>query len=205
MTAPATPLADRLAAALATARGRDVALIASDTMDLVAGAPAAPVPAAVLVAITERPDPGVILTRRTATLRQHAGQIALPGGRIDPADTGPVAAALREAEEEIALPRAAVSVIGTVDPYRTVTGFDVTPVVGVVPPDLPLHPSAAEVESWFEVPLAFLLEPRNQMELSAEWRGRTRHYHEIVWNGHRIWGATAAMLVNLGRRLAWPI
>ena len=198
-------LAERLDRALAAAGTHDIVLIESDTADLLPDVPAAPVRAAVLVAITDRAEPGVILTQRTTTLRKHPGQISFPGGRIDPTDSGPVDAALREAEEEIALPRAVVSVIGTADLYRTVTGFEITPVIGVVPPDLPLHPSADEVESWFEVPLAFLMEPRNQIARASEWQGRMRHYHEIIWDGRRIWGATAAMLVNLGRRLAWPI
>ena len=158
-------------------------------------------PAAVLVPIVDRPEPTVILTMRPATMRRHAGQIAFPGGRIDPGDDSVVAAALREAEEEIGLPRAAVEVIGTADRYRTVTGFEVTPVVGVVPPDLPLAPHPSEVEDWFEAPLHYLLRPEHQVVRSAMWRGRDRHYYEIEWQGRRIWGATAAMIVNLSRRL----
>ncbi|UIJ47083.1 CoA pyrophosphatase [Sphingomonas cannabina] len=159
--------------------------------------------AAVLIAVTDRPEPGVILTQRTETLRRHAGQVAFPGGRIDPGDDGPVAAALREAEEEIALSPRSVTVIGPVDRYRTVTGYEVTPVLGVVAPDLPLVAAEAEVADVFEVPLAFLLDPANQHETSQVWQGRERHYYQIDWNGRRIWGATAAMLVNLSRRLAW--
>jgi 8-oxo-dGTP pyrophosphatase MutT (NUDIX family) len=159
-------------------------------------------PAAVLVAVVDRPDPTVILTTRPATMRRHAGQVAFPGGRIDPADDGPVAAALREAEEEIGLPREAVDVIGIADRYRTVTGFEVTPVVGVVPPDLPLVAHPGEVEDWFEAPLYYLLRPEHQIVRSAMWRGRERHYYEIEWQERRIWGATAAMIVNLSRRLA---
>lgn len=160
-------------------------------------------PAAVLIAVTDRRDPGVILTQRTETLRRHAGQVAFPGGRIDPEDDGPVAAALREALEEIALPPADVDVIGTADAYRTVTNYDVTPVVGVIPPDLPLVPAEAEVASVFEVPLAFLLDAANQREQVAAYQGRDRRYYEILWQDRRIWGATAAMLVNLSRRLRW--
>jgi 8-oxo-dGTP pyrophosphatase MutT (NUDIX family) len=160
-------------------------------------------PAAVLVAVTDRAEPGVILTLRTETMRRHAGQVAFPGGRIDPEDDGPIGAALREAEEEIALPRHAVEVIGTADRYRTVTGYDVTPVIGVVAPDHPLHPAEAEVADVFEVPLAFLLDPANHVEATVEWQGRERHYYEIIWEGRRIWGATAAMIVNLSRRLQW--
>jgi 8-oxo-dGTP pyrophosphatase MutT (NUDIX family) len=159
--------------------------------------------AAVLVAVTDRSDPGIILTRRTETLRRHAGQVAFPGGRIDPEDGGPVAAALREAEEEIALPRSRVDVIGTADLYRTITGYSVTPVVGVIAPDLPLVPSEAEVAELFEVPLGFLFDESNHKEGRAVYAGQERRYYEMNWQGHRIWGATAAMIVNLSRRLRW--
>lgn len=160
--------------------------------------------AAVLLAVTDRDVPGVLLTRRNANLRRHAGQIAFPGGRIDPEDKDPVDAALREAEEEIALPCRLVEVVGTVEQYRTVTGYQVTPVIGVVPPDLTLVPSEAEVAEVFEVPLAFLLDDINHQKKSAPYQGHERHYYEIMWNDYRIWGATAAMLVNLSRRMAWP-
>ena len=158
-------------------------------------------PAAVLVAVVDRPVPTVILTERPETMRQHPGQISFPGGRIDPGDDGPVAAALREAEEEIALPRNAVQLVGMADLYRTVTGFEVTPVVGVVPPGLPLVPRPGEVAAMFEAPLHYLLDPRHQVVRTALWRGRERSYYEIDWQGRRIWGATAAMIVNLSRRL----
>ncbi len=160
-------------------------------------------PAAVLVAVTDRSDPGVILTQRTETLRRHAGQIAFPGGRIDPGDDGPIGAALREAEEEIALPASQVAVIGTADRYRTVTGYDVTPVIGVVPPDLALVPAEAEVAYVFEAPLSFLLDHANHREARANYQGHERRYYEIMWGDRRIWGATAAMIVNLSRRLKW--
>jgi 8-oxo-dGTP pyrophosphatase MutT (NUDIX family) len=158
--------------------------------------------AAVLIAVTDRAEPGVLLTVRREHLRIHAGQIAFPGGRVEP-DEDPVSAALREAHEEILLEPAAVEVVGTLEPYRTVTGFVVTPVIGVVAPDLPLEPHEHEVADLFEAPFAFLLDPVNQHRRSALFQGRERHYYEIVWNGRRIWGATAAMIVNLSRRLQW--
>jgi len=156
----------------------------------------------VLIAATERPIPGVILTVRREHLRTHAGQIAFPGGRLDPGED-PVAAAQREAGEEILLDAKAVDIVGQIEQYRTVTGFIVTPVIGVIPPDLPLEPHEHEVADWFEAPLDFLLDRANQHERTALFRGRTRHYYEIVWNEHRIWGVTAAIIVNLSRRLQW--
>jgi 8-oxo-dGTP pyrophosphatase MutT (NUDIX family) len=160
------------------------------------------VPAAVLIAVTDRAEPGVILTVRREHLRTHAGQIAFPGGRLDPGEDA-VAAALREANEEILLDPRAVELVGTIEDYRTVTGFVVTPVLGVVPPDLPLEPHEHEVAAWFEAPLDFLLDPVNQHERTALFQGRTRHYYEIIWEDRRIWGVTAAIIVNLSRRLPW--
>ena len=176
-------------------------LIAGDVLEGEASG-AGITPAAVLVAVVERAEPGVILTLRPDTMRKHPGQISFPGGRIDPGDASPVAAALREAEEEIGLPRSEVEIVGIADPYVTVTGFEVTPVVGIIPPDLALTPHPGEVAALFEAPLAYLLDPAHQKERTALWRGRERHYYEIEWQGRRIWGATAAMIVNLGRRLA---
>jgi len=158
--------------------------------------------AAVLVAITDRAEPGVLLTERRADLRDHAGQIAFPGGRVDDGETAPQAA-LREAWEELGLDPKSVRLVGEVDHYRTVTGFGVTPVIGVVPPDLALSANPAEVADWFEAPLGFLLDPANQLRRTARFRGAERNYFEIIWNGRQIWGATAAMLVNLARRLRW--
>lgn len=162
----------------------------------------AQIEAAVLIAITDRPEPGVILTVRREHLRTHAGQIAFPGGRLDPNEEA-VAAALREAHEEIVLNPAVVDLVGPIEPYRTVTGYIVTPVLAVIPPDLPLQAHEHEVADWFEAPLEFLLDPANQHERSALFQGKTRHYYEIIWNERRIWGATAAMIVNLSRRLQW--
>jgi len=196
-------LAERLRHALETGNGAETVLLTGDHLDLDLGPVAPPMLAAVLIAVTDRAEPGVILTQRTETLSHHPGQVAFPGGRIDLGDASPIAAALREAEEEIALPRGCVTVIGEADRYRTITGFEVTPVIGVVPPDLVLVPSAAEVAQVFEVPLGFVLDTANHVEATVEWQGRNRHYYEISWDGHRIWGATAAMIVNLSRRLRW--
>jgi 8-oxo-dGTP pyrophosphatase MutT (NUDIX family) len=190
-------LADRLREALASPAGEPP--LEGDLPKL---GVAADVRAAVLIALTDRPDPGAILTVRREHLRTHAGQVAFPGGRIDPGED-PIAAALREAHEELLLEPAATEVVGTIDEYRTVTGYVVTPVLGVIPPDLPLEPHEHEVADWFEAPLGFLLDPANQHRRSALFQGRTRHYYEIVWNDRRIWGATAAMIVNLSRRLQW--
>jgi 8-oxo-dGTP pyrophosphatase MutT (NUDIX family) len=163
---------------------------------------AATVPAAVLMAVTDRREPGLLLTVRHADLRTHAGQIAFPGGRVDPGEDA-VAAALREAHEEIGLDPAAVDVIGAIEPYRTVTGYVVTPVLATIPADVSLQPHEPEVADWFEAPLEFVLDPANQQCRSALFEGQTRHYYEIVWQGRRIWGATAAMIINLSRRLQW--
>ena len=163
---------------------------------------AAYVQAAVLIAVTDRVEPGVILTVRREHLRTHAGQVAFPGGRLDPGEDA-IAAALREANEEILLDSAAVDVVGAIEPYRTVTSYVVTPVLGVVPPGLPLEPHEHEVADWFEAPFSFLLDPANQQQRSALFQGRERHYYEIIWNDRRIWGATAAMIINLSRRLQW--
>ena len=190
-------VADRLRAALAS--GADHDLLAGD---MVEHDPDEGTPAAVLIAVTDRSQPGVILTVRREDMRTHAGQIAFPGGRIDPGEAA-IAAALREAHEEILLDPRAVEIVGMIEPYRTVTHYCVTPVIGVIPPDLPLEPHEQEVADWFEVPLAHLLDPAKQVRRSALFQGRTRHYYEIDWNGRRIWGATAAMIVNLSRRLQW--
>lgn len=195
-------LAERLERALQDGNARETELLRGDHADLDAATEHRLKRAAVLVPITDRARPGVILTQRTETLRSHAGQVAFPGGRLDPGETA-VEAALREAEEEIALPASAVTIVGEVDTYRTGTGYLVTPVVGVVVPDLPLVPSEAEVASVFEVPLDFLLNDANVLERSADWEGRRRDYREILWEDRRIWGATAAMIVNLARRLRW--
>lgn len=159
-------------------------------------------PAAVLIAVTDRAEPGVILTHRPPDMRAHPGQVAFPGGKLDPGEDA-VEAALREADEELAIAASSVRIIGASDRYVTGTGYDVTPVLGLVPPDLPIVPNPFEVAAWFEAPLGFVLDPANHVQKETEWLGRTRSYIEIEWHGHRIWGITAAILANLGRRLAW--
>lgn len=161
-----------------------------------------PTPAAVLIAVTDRPEPGVILTQRPRNMRDHPGQVAFPGGKIDPGEDA-VEAALREAEEELAMRPSDVRVIGTTDRYQTGTGFEITPVLGVIAPDLPLVPEPREVEAWFEAPLNVLLEPSSWSRNEVFWRGKTREYLEYHHEGFRIWGVTAAIIANLSRRLAW--
>ncbi len=156
--------------------------------------------AAVLIAVTDRPDPGVILTQRPSGMRRHPGQVAFPGGKIDPGEDA-VAAALREAHEELNLDPAHVRVIGATDRYQTGTGFDVTPVLGVIPPDLPLVPNPGEVDSWFEAPLRLMLEREHWAEHEVFWNGAMRRYLEYHHEGFRIWGVTAAIIANLARRI----
>jgi len=196
-------LASQLRATLAAAATGGPILLQGDPRDADLAPGETFVSAAVLVPIVDRPDPGLLLTLRPTTMRKHAGQVAFPGGRADPEDADLFETALREAEEEIGLPRELVDIVGTVDRYRTITGYEVTPVVGVIPPDLIFMPQPAEVEDVFEVPLAFVLEAANHIEHSVEWQGHERHFYEMIWEGRRIWGATAGMIVNLGRRMAY--
>lgn len=154
-------------------------------------------PAAVLIPFTDRADPGLILTRRPAAMSRHAGQVAFPGGRLDPGDADAVAGALREAQEEIALAPDAVEIVGMMGRYRTGTAFEIEPVVGVVPPDLPLVACDGEVDAIFEVPLSYLLDPDNIAIRSMDWNGVQRRYYEIMWEDFRIWGITAAIMVDL--------
>ncbi len=154
------------------------------------------VPAAVLVPIIARPQPTLLLTKRHEGLRHHPGQVAFPGGRIDPGDADAISAALREAQEETGLAPMHVDVLGALDEYRTVTGYRVTPVVAIIPPDLPLIASADEVSALFEVPLSHALAPVNHQKRQIDWQGNLRDYYVIPSHPHDIWGATAGMLVN---------
>ncbi len=158
-------------------------------------------PAAVLIPITDRAEPGVILTQRPNWLRSHAGQVAFPGGKIDAEDADEIAAALREADEELAIPPSLVRVIGTADVYYSGSGYRITPVVGLIPPDLDLVPNPEEVDDYFEVPLSFLLDPANLAKRSAIWQGAERQYYDMQWQDRRIWGVTAGIIANLARRL----
>lgn len=159
-------------------------------------------PAAVLIAVTREAEPQLLLTRRRADLRRHPGQIAFPGGRVDPGDADEVAAALREAEEEVALSPGNVNVLGRLDRYETGTGFAITPVVGLVPPGLVFTPQASEVADVFHVPFAHVIDPANHQVRESQWQGQTRRYYVIRHGEHEIWGATAGIIVNLARRLA---
>jgi 8-oxo-dGTP pyrophosphatase MutT (NUDIX family) len=158
--------------------------------------------AAVLVPIVAREgEPTLLLTRRTAHLTSHAGQISFPGGRVDPCDTNPVACALREAEEEVGLPPDRTEIVGRLDTYQTRTGFEIVPVVGIVRPPFTLRPDTFEVAEVFEVPLGFIVDPVNHRRHSRMDKGIERQFWAMPYNNYYIWGATAAMLVNLSEVL----
>ena len=158
-------------------------------------------PAAVLVGFREGVQPRLVLTVRTDNLQAHAGQVAFPGGRSDPGDGDALATALRESEEEIGLDRTLVTPLGYLDRFETISGFCVTPVVAKIAAGAQLYPAPDEVAEVFEVPLAFLLEPANLRRYTMEFRGHQRPMVEFIHGGHRIWGATAAMLFNLLQRM----
>lgn len=159
-------------------------------------------PAAVLIPLFEREDElRVLLTRRADHLANHAGQISFPGGRVDPDDPHPVETALREAEEEVALDRRFVDVVGSLDAYVSGTGFSITPVVGFLKHGFSVRPHEAEVAEIFDVPFDFLMDPANRQRHVKEWNGTQRHYYAMPYGRHYIWGATAGILVNLWQRL----
>lgn len=158
-------------------------------------------PAAVLIPVVDRADPTVILTLRTPDLASHAGQIAFPGGKIDPHDDSPLDAALREAEEEIGLARALVEPLGYLDLYLTFSGFRILPTVARVSPDYVVTLNQSEVAEAFEVPLRFLMQPGNHQRQSRDWKGITRQYYAMPYEDRYIWGVTAGILRNLYERI----
>jgi 8-oxo-dGTP pyrophosphatase MutT (NUDIX family) len=160
-------------------------------------------PAAVLVPLVDRPEGmSVLLTQRTAHLSAHAGQISFPGGRIEESDADAAEAALRETEEEIGLTREHVRVIGRLDTYITGTGFEITPIVGIVRVPFPLAIDPFEVSEAFEVPLSFVLDPSNHRRMTRDFERRARVFFVLPFESRNIWGATAGMLVNLAEVLA---
>jgi 8-oxo-dGTP pyrophosphatase MutT (NUDIX family) len=169
---------------------------------LAAGMARAPLrEAAVLVGIVTRPgEAGVILTQRTEHLSAHAGQVAFPGGKIDREDAGPVATALREAEEEIGLSREAVAPLGCFSPYASNSGFRIVPVIGFVRPDAALSANPHEVAAVFEVPLGFLMSGANHRVGNRVWQGRRRYFYEMPWRDRYIWGVTAGIIRQIYER-----
>jgi 8-oxo-dGTP pyrophosphatase MutT (NUDIX family) len=160
-------------------------------------------PAAVLIPVVDRAEPQVLLTQRTE-LPSHPGQIAFPGGKIEPSDATPAAAALREADEEIGLKRTLIEPIGYLDLYLTFSGFRILPTVARISPDYTLALNAGEVADAFEVPLAFLMEPANHQRKTRDWQGIERGYYAMPFGERYIWGVTAGILRNLYERIYGP-
>jgi 8-oxo-dGTP pyrophosphatase MutT (NUDIX family) len=158
-------------------------------------------PAAVLIPVVERLEPAVLLTQRTADLASHSGQIAFPGGKIDPTDESPQAAALREAWEEIGLDAKFIDPIGYLDLYLTFSGFRILPLLARVDPGYRLTLNPAEVSDAFEVPLEFLMHPGNHQRLKRDWKGIERQYYAMPFHDRYIWGVTAGILRNLYERI----
>ena len=159
-------------------------------------------PTAVLIGLIARPDGAtVLLTERATHLRSHSGQVAFPGGKIDPQDAGPIAAALREAQEEIGLDPRHVEPFGLLEPYLSGSGYRITPVVAEIHAPFDLAINHHEVADVFETPLEFLLEPGNHKRQSREWQGVMRHYYEMPWKNRYIWGVTAGILRHFYERL----
>ncbi|MFN3867866.1 MAG: CoA pyrophosphatase [Hyphomicrobiaceae bacterium] len=169
--------------------------------DYAALAPAVARPAAVLIGVVMRQPLSVLFTLRTAHLAAHAGQVAFPGGKVEPGDSDPTATALREAEEEIGLERRLVEPLGFLDTYRTGTGFAIHPLVALVKPAFDLKPDPNEVADVFEVPLEFLMHPANARLETRFWRGRDRRFYALSYGGYDIWGATAGILHHMRERL----
>lgn len=160
-------------------------------------------PAAVLIGLRQGVQPRLVFTVRTAHLQSHAGQVAFPGGRQDPGDADAIETALRESEEEIGLAREHVRPLGFLDCFETISGYCVTPVVASIAEAAVLYPTPDEVAEIFEVPFAFFLEPSNLRRYDMDFRGHRRSMVEFIHGGHRIWGATAAMLLNLLQRMGY--
>jgi 8-oxo-dGTP pyrophosphatase MutT (NUDIX family) len=161
-----------------------------------------PVPAAVLVPLIERDaGPSILFTRRASSLKHHAGQISFPGGRVEAADSGPVAAALRETEEEIGLARSHVDIVGFLPDHLVISGYRVTPVVALVDPGFEIALDATEVEEVFEMPMSFVLDSRNHVRRVREFDGEQIEFTDFPYGRHNIWGATAGMLLTLYRTL----
>jgi 8-oxo-dGTP pyrophosphatase MutT (NUDIX family) len=198
---PRTDIETRLARAL-TLPGND-----SSDFDLNPGVPLPEGrtfrPAGVLIAVDlTTPAPTVILTKRSPQLKHHPGQIAFPGGKQDPTDADPTAAALREAHEEVGLPPSAVTILGHLPPHETVTNFRVTPVIGLIHTPVTLTPEAGEVEEAFRVPFDFVTNPANFRVEGRRWQGRRRYYYAVPYGPYYIWGATGRILRALADRLS---